>query len=321
MVSIANREILLRLHNEYQKSLKPPETEELINQLINRPLAFVTAKVLQKLKATPNFVTLLSLLCGVSSGFLFSRGRYPDILWAALLLQFMIVFDCADGQLARLTDRSTKLGRILDSLADLATHCSIYTGAAIGLYRNTGTLLPFVLAFSAQISMYIHMALFDHFKGVFITIALPDCIDHLDSLGKLKEKIEQMDTDNSRLSVMLTKIFLWFFKMESRVVSIGYTSYGTNFYTQFPDTGRIDTQVRELYYDEMRVPTKLWTMIGDTIHLTIFVVCGILNQVSLIFPIILVYTNAVMVLALFIQRVKYRNLSLEREMLWQERFD
>ena len=126
MGSITNRSFFLQLKNEYQKSLKPPETEELINQLINRPLAFITAKVLQKLKATPNFVTLLSLLCGVSSGFIFSRGRYPDILLAGLLLQFMIVFDCADGQLARITDTSSKFGRIIDTFADLATHTSIY---------------------------------------------------------------------------------------------------------------------------------------------------------------------------------------------------
>ena len=321
MGSITNRSFFLQLKNEYRKSLKPPETEELINQLINRPLAFITAKVLQKLKATPNFVTLLSLLCGVSSGFIFSRGRYPDILLAGLLLQFMIVFDCADGQLARLTNRSSKLGRILDSLADLATHCSVYWGVAIGLYRNTGTVLPFILALSAQISMYLHMALFDHFKSVFITIARPDCIDQLDSLEKLKEKIEQLETKNSRLSSMLRKIFLWFSKMESLVVSIGYISNSANFYEQFPDTENIDPQTRELYYNEMRVPTKLWTMIGDTIHLTIFVVCGLLNQALLIFPIILVYTNVVMVVALFVQRVKYRNLGLEREIRWQERYD
>jgi hypothetical protein len=71
----------------------------------------------------------------------------------------------------------------------------------------------------------------------------------------------------------------------------------------------------------MRVPTKLWTMIGDTIHLEIFVLCGVLNSLSLIFPLILVYTNIVMIVALIVQRTKYRNLGLEREMLLQESLD
>jgi phosphatidylglycerophosphate synthase len=233
----------------------------------------------------------------------------------------MSIFDCADGQLARMTNRSTKMGRILDTLADLTTHCFIFLGVAIGLHRNTGTALPFVLALAAQISMYLHLALFDHFKNKFITIAMPECVDQLDSLDSLKNKIEQLETSNSRLSSLLRKIFLWFSKMENRVVSIGYPASGRIFHEQFPDAKTIEPHIREMYYSEMRVPTKLWTMIGDTIHLTIFVVCGLLNRVSLIFPIILVYTNAVMVLAMIVQRVKYRNLGLDQEHLWQERFD
>ena len=127
---------------------------------------------------------------------------------------------------------------------------------------------------------------------------MPQCVDQLDSLDSLKDKIEQLETRNNRLSSLLRKIFLWFSKMEIRVVSIAYSSRGRNFNDRFPDTTNIDTQIREMYYNEMRGPTKLWTMIGDTIHLTVFVVCGLLNRASLIFPIILVYTNAVMVVAL-----------------------
>jgi len=319
--SIAGTTFYAKLKDQYCRSLKPPETEELINQLINRPLAFVTAKALQTVRATPNIITLLSLLSGISSGIMFSRGRYPDVVWAGVLIQLMIIFDCADGQLARMTNQSTKMGRILDTLADLTTHCSIFWGVAIGLYRNTGSTLPFIFALLSQISMYVHMALFDHFKNRFITIAMPQCVDQLDSLDSLKDKIDQLETRSNRLSSMLRKIFLWFSKMETRVVSIGYSANGREFHNRFPDTANMDTQIRELYYNEMRVPTKLWTMIADTIHLTIFVVCGLLNRVSLIFPIILVYTNVVMFVALFVQRVKYRNLGLDQGIQWQERFD
>lgn len=75
-----------RLISEYLKSLKPPEIGELVNQLINRPLGFCVSKFFQKLNTGPNLVTLLSLLCGISSGVFFSRATYPDIFLAALLL-------------------------------------------------------------------------------------------------------------------------------------------------------------------------------------------------------------------------------------------
>jgi len=319
--SIANATFRDKLRTEYRRSLKPHETEELINQLFNRPLAFAAAKLLNVLRMTPNMITLLSLICGVSSGVMFSRGSYPHVAWAGILLQLMIIFDCADGQLARMTNRSTKMGRILDTLADLTTHCSIFWGAAIGLFRNTGTSLPFMFALLSQISMYYHMALFDHFKNRFIIIAMPQCVDQLDSLDALKNKIEQLETKSNRLSRILRSIFLWFSKMENRVVSIGYPSNCRDFQNHLTDATNIDTHIRELYYDEMRVPTKLWTMIADTIHLTVFVVCGLLNRILLIFPIILIYTNAVMVVALIVQRVRYRNLGLDKKIRWQERFD
>jgi phosphatidylglycerophosphate synthase len=319
--SIADTTFYEKLRSEYLGSLKPPETEELINQIINRPIAFATAKLFHTMRVRPNLVTLFSLLCGVSAGVLFSRGGFPDALWAGVLLQLMIIFDCADGQLARMTNRSTRLGRILDTLADLTTHCAIFWGVAIGLYRNTGSVLPFFLALLSQISMYYHMALFDHFKNKFVTIAMPQCADQLDSLDSIKNKIDQLETKNSALSGILKKIFLWFSKMEHRVVSIGYPSEGGDTVSNMKDTPSMDAKTRELYYREMRVPTKLWTMIADTIHLTIFVVCGVLNRVSLIFPLILLYTNAVMVVALCIQRVKYRSFGLDQDVRWRERFD
>jgi phosphatidylglycerophosphate synthase len=315
------RLFLSRLITEYRKSLKPAEIEELVNQLINRPLAFATAKFFQLVKVGPNFVTVLSLLCGVSSGVLFSRSTAADALLGALLLQCMIIFDCADGQLARITNTSSKFGRIIDTFADLATHTSIYWGAAIGLYRTSGSSVIFVLALLSQVSMYMHMALFDHFKNVYITVALPNSRNLLDSLKSMKEEIEHMDRGGSRHSSVLAKMYVWFYKMESIVVSIGYPTLSRNFYERFPDQGKIDVRTREVYSREMRVATKLWSMIGDTIHLEIFVVCGILNRLSLVFPFILIYTNMVMITALFVQRLKYRKLGVDREVVWQEEFD
>jgi phosphatidylglycerophosphate synthase len=309
------------LVGEYRKSLKPPEIEEHINLLLNRPVGFSLAKVFQKLNLSPNSVTLVSLLCGISSGVLFSRSAYTDIMLAAVLLQCMIFFDCADGQLARLTGRGTRFGRIIDTFADLATHGSIFTGVSIGLYRTADSPLPFVLGFLSLVSMHLHMALFDHFKSVYINVSKPDYADILVCLKNMQDKLKRMDASNGRLVKIVTKMYVGFYKLESRIVSIGYPPYASNFYELYPDTGRIDSYTREIYTREMRVPVKLWTMIGDTIHLEIFVICGILNSLSFIFPLILIYTNLIMIAAIIVQRTKYRNLGFEQELLWQRRFD
>jgi len=182
------RNKIQELGKEYRLSLKPKETEEILNQFFNRPLAYLTAKLFHKLKSSPNFVTMLSMAFGVSSGFLFAQGEYHYVLAAAILLELMIIFDCADGQLARMLRRSSPLGKTLDGLADITTHMAIFYGVAFALYRELGSVYPFFLGLVAQLSMYFHIILYDHFKNVFISVAKQDYVDKLESLEELRER-------------------------------------------------------------------------------------------------------------------------------------
>ena len=46
------------------------------------------------------------------------------------------VFDCADGQLARLKKNGTRVGRIIDGLIDYVTAVATFTGIGIALSFN-----------------------------------------------------------------------------------------------------------------------------------------------------------------------------------------
>jgi len=313
--------LIHRIVSEYRATLKPQETEEPINQYLNRPLAFLVAKLCHRLNRSPNFVTLFSMLFGVSSGYFFSSGRFPYTVYGAALLELMIVFDCADGQLARISGKSSPLGKTLDGLADMATHFSIFYGVAFALFMQTGSFIPFILAVLSQLSMYLHIILYDHFKNVFINVTKPGYVDRVETLEQMRKRLKLDDNGRSWLEKLPATLYYLFYRLENTVVSIGYPSSVRNFYNLFPDPERIESETRELYYREMRVSVKLWSLIGDTIHLTIFVVCGILSRLDLIYPVLLLYTNGMMVVVLFFQRVKFKHLGLEREILWQRRVD
>ncbi len=310
-----------KLIDEYRTSLKLPETEEFINKILNRPAAFLVTKAFHGLGQGPNLITLFSLLFGGSSGYFFARGEHRSFLLGALLLELMIIFDCADGQLARLTGKSSQFGKTLDGMADMITHFSIFYGVAFAQYREAGSVVPFALAFAAQLSMYLHIIFFDHFKNVFIYVTKPGYPDKTVKLDALKEQIKKCREDGLRIRAMAAKLYYCFYRIEFAIVSAGYLPLANNFYELVPDLERIDRSTRELFYGEMKPVIKVWALIGDTIHLTIFVVCGFLGRIALIFPLLLIYTNAVMLFALFLQRAKFRKLKLERELLWQERFD
>lgn len=317
------RWLLKSWESEYRKSLKPRETEEIVNQLINRPLAFVTAKAFQRMNRNPNFVTAFSLLFGVASGFLFARGEYPYVLYAAVLLEMMIILDCADGQLARMTGKSSPFGKTLDALADICTHMAIFYGVAYACYVHTGSIFVFFHGLAAQLSMYLHIILYDHFKNVFISVSYSHYVDKLESLDQMRGHTggDEEAPGSGNLKRVIHRLYCMFYRLESSIVSIGYLPFARSIYDIFPDPERIDSHTREIYYREMRVSVKAWSFIGDTTHLTLFIVFGLMDRISLIFPAIVLFTNIYMGAVLVYQRVKFRSLGLEKEVFWQERLD
>jgi hypothetical protein len=307
---------------DYFRSLKPWETEELINQYINRPIAYLIARGFQQLGAGPNFVTLLSMCFGVSSGFFFARGDYRSEVTGVVLLAVMNLFDCADGQLARILGKSSQLGKTLDGMADLMTHTSIFYGVAFALSVKTGSLYPYFLAALAQFSMYMHIMFYDHFKGVFINLTYPDYGDRLESLDELKERAERAKLSGKGLiGRLLPRMYFAFYRAETAFVSLGYLPVLHNLHDIIHDAERLDPYVKEIYGREMKPVVRMWSVIGDTLHLTLFMIFGIVGNMVFLFPTFIVLLNVYMVFVIVYQRQKFRNLGLEREVVWQGRFD
>ncbi|MFO0574377.1 MAG: CDP-alcohol phosphatidyltransferase family protein [Polyangia bacterium] len=101
----------------YRRSLKPQDLR--FNNWVCRPPAAVLVYLLRSTRVTPNQVTFFSLfvhLCGCAS-LLF--WRQPAGLWAAAFIGYLaFVLDCVDGQLARITGKTSTVGSYLDFLVD-----------------------------------------------------------------------------------------------------------------------------------------------------------------------------------------------------------
>jgi phosphatidylglycerophosphate synthase len=67
---------------------------------------------------TPNHLTLASLAAVIMASLLIWAGNYRALLLAAVLIQVGLVFDNADGQLARLRKSTSQFGHWLDSTCD-----------------------------------------------------------------------------------------------------------------------------------------------------------------------------------------------------------
>lgn len=123
-----------------QASLKSAETEEWLDVHFTRPIGLLWARFFIRLGWHPNAVTLLSIVLGVAAAVCFYFDSVAiNAVGIALLVQANL-FDSTDGQMARLTGKKTRWGRILDGFAGDAWFFSIYFALCM---RLQGTLIPF----------------------------------------------------------------------------------------------------------------------------------------------------------------------------------
>jgi archaetidylinositol phosphate synthase len=106
---------------------KDRPARELVVSLFFGPLAFWLARGLLPLRVPPPAVVLANAAAGFAAALLLARG---ELVAAAVVLQLKTLLDNADGRLARLSGRVTRLGRFLDSDLDLLVNAALFAALA-----------------------------------------------------------------------------------------------------------------------------------------------------------------------------------------------
>lgn len=127
-----------RLHEVYVKSCSH---EGLLNIYIYRPISLRIAVLAAALHRTPNQVTMASLFLSLASAAMFMTGNYTWMLWGLVPFHLGKILDCADGQLASLTNQRSKLGGFLDPFCDRIVDIVILTSLAIAYQVHTGSYI------------------------------------------------------------------------------------------------------------------------------------------------------------------------------------
>ncbi len=122
------------LKENYKKTLKSCDTEDWLTYRVLRPLGYLWACFFERFGIHPNVVTILSMIIGAGSSLLYAHGSYYyegtyglilNVV-AIFLLYWAVIFDCSDGQLARMTGKKSRFGRILDGMAGFVWFIPIY---------------------------------------------------------------------------------------------------------------------------------------------------------------------------------------------------
>ncbi len=103
-----------------------------------RPLSRPVTRLAAWTRLPPNLWTGLGLLVGLGAGVAAAEGGYGAGLLAAGLFFVGLLLDCVDGDLARITLTTSRLGQWLDTITDDTSYAALAVGLGVGLYRETG---------------------------------------------------------------------------------------------------------------------------------------------------------------------------------------
>lgn len=181
-------------------TLKSSDTEEWLDVVFTRKVGFAFARLFRKLGWHPNTVTIISMVLGACAGLgFFSRadslqGLIYNIIGVAMLMTANFL-DSADGQLARMTGKKTRLGRILDGAAGDVWFIAIYYALCQRLFHQNIPFLQiewgwwvFVLAaISGFICHARQCSLADYYRNIHLFFIRGNADSELDSYARQKE--------------------------------------------------------------------------------------------------------------------------------------
>ena len=170
-----------------EASLKSRDTEETLDIWFNRPIGYLWTLFFMKLNVHPNVVTILSIILGMTAGYMF---YFPDMLHTVcgiLLLMWANFYDSADGQLARLTGKKTRWGRMLDGFAGDIWFFCIYLAICLRLTPQWGIWIWLVAALSGLVCHSKQCALADYYRNIHLYFLKGESASELDNFKQQRE--------------------------------------------------------------------------------------------------------------------------------------
>jgi phosphatidylglycerophosphate synthase len=247
-------------------TFKPRDVEELIDFYFHRPLASLLVRALAPTSITPNQVTILSGLSALLGAVLIGAADLEDpwlIYVGAAAFFASILFDCADGQLARLRGVSSFAGRSLDGVVDAAATACVFWGLGIFMMRagyHWAYVIP--MGFAAGLSMRWHVHTYDHVKNMYLHNTTPRSESDKAPAFPTYEEIEAERQEHLRAGrrahAVLCTIFVAVTKSQRDGVE-GRAGLGA-------PAMQTDAQ-RELYRETFRGHMRAWTFNGLGTHL------------------------------------------------------
>lgn len=255
---------------EYKKSLKMIEVEEYFDLYFYRPLAFLFVKLIYKTSITPNQLTIISIILGICSGIMYSKGWPNGFIFGAIVFMIYNIIDCSDGQLARLKNNGTNVGRIIDGIGDYISTASVFIGIGLGFANHQeNSRFWWTLIIICGISIAIQSILVDYYRNRFLDTVLQKMNTFEDGLQSFKDEYDKIkDQKNKWLERAIIFVYLKYTGLQKSLTSKKKISTSIN----YPP---------ETYYKKNKTAIKCWVLIGPTSQISTLIIFSLINRIDL----------------------------------------
>jgi len=267
----------------FKTTLKSAETEDWLDLHVIRPFCYYLAVFFAKFDIHPNTVTIWSMVIGAASAIFFGCGSfYYSGGWglamniiAIVLLMIADIFDCTDGQLARLTGKKSRLGRILDGVAGFAWFIPIYHVLVYRFYLHhelefswlgisdtpqnvlIATVVVYVLGLISGIAgLAGQQRLADYYIQVHLFFLKGEKGSELDNSRRQQEIYDAMDKNTSAVERYFQKSYIGYTQKQEKRTPQFQRLLG-KLREKFGSTDNIPEDVRKRFHDQS-LPVIFW---------------------------------------------------------------
>lgn len=203
----------MNLKQRVLSTMKSREVESDFELYVTRTPGYLWALFFRWLNVHPIAVTLMSIVIGSASGFFFMPDDLCYNLIGMLLLIWANWYDCADGQLARMTGKKTLVGRVLDGFAGNVWAFFIYIALLLRMWPEWGIAI-FIL--ESWAGFYCHSrqcALADYYRNIHLWVTLGKEESELDTSIEQQRRMESLRWNKKE---WFEKFYLFFYVRYTR---------------------------------------------------------------------------------------------------------
>jgi len=289
---------------DIEATYKSREIEGFLDLHFYRKVGFQIARFFAWAGFTPNGITLLGTAIGIAAGHLYFYRDLTTNVVGMCLHVFANAMDNADGQLARLTNRHSPSGRVLDAIGDNLVFASVYVHLCFRFVAEGGSRGIFIVAALAGLSHRWQSAVAEFCRDAYLRFATGK-LRSLEMPSDLRRQYEAVTWSAHFFRKLLLKLHLGYV-VEQKKLCPGLVRLEERARTTF--AGDVPPAFRDRYRQMNRVMISLFFLFRTNTRMLLLFLLLFLAQPVWYFALELTALNFLLVVLAFRQNAICRRL-------------